>query len=148
MIFQNGSMEKMLYHAKTEYPKECCGIILGTCNGDEKTADVVIYTENIAEKKRQNTSFLISPKAVIDAELSASKKGLEIVGFYHSHPDYDAILSKEDEKYMITGYSYPIISIKNGVCVEINSYEKKCGEGEKNADYSIHISYTENFCKS
>lgn len=131
LIFQKDSLEKILYHAKTEYPKECCGILLGTRNGEEKTADMVFHTENMVEKQRQNISFSISPKAVMDAELLGDEMGFEIVGFYHSHPDYDAILSKEDEKYMIEGYSYPIISVCEGECVAINSYEKKSGKGEE-----------------
>lgn len=125
LVFQKESMEELLRDSKQAYPKECCGILIGRRDGEKKTADIVIPTENIAEKKQQCTGFFISPTAVMNAEILAEEKGLEIVGFYHSHPDYDAVVSAEDEKYMIAGYSYPIISVRDGICTAVNSYEKK-----------------------
>lgn len=61
---------------------------------------------------------------VVKAELLAEEEGFEIVGFYHSHPDYEAVVSKADKLYMIEGYSYPVISVKNGKCVKVKSFEK------------------------
>ena len=54
----------------------------------------------------------------------ADPRGLEIVGIYHSHPDCPAILSKEDEKYMVPGLEYVIMSVQNGEVVDVKSYRK------------------------
>jgi proteasome lid subunit RPN8/RPN11 len=58
----------------------------------------------------------------LEQEIEAS--GLEIVGVYHSHPDCPAILSKEDEKYMLPGLEYVIMSVQNGEVVDVKSYKK------------------------
>ena len=46
-----------------------------------------------------------------------------LLGFYHSHPDHPAIPSKTDLKFAWPFFSYPIVSIKQGVFDTIRSYE-------------------------
>lgn len=124
LILLNNIRKKMCSHAKREYPGECCGIILGRRSGEQRIAHRIIPTENTTEDNRNATHFSIDPLEVAKAEVSADREQLEIVGFYHSHPEYEAVASAEDIRHMIAGYSYPIISVKNGRCVEVNCFEK------------------------
>ena len=120
LIFQSDISEMLISHAEAEYPRECCGILLGECMGGRKTVSKVIQTENTAGGSAHFRHFLIDPLAVAKAE----RGPLEILGFYHSHPDCEAIPSKEDILYMIENYSYPIISVCDGKCSDIRSYER------------------------
>ncbi|MBQ8164567.1 MAG: M67 family metallopeptidase [Clostridia bacterium] len=124
LIFQNDTLENLYSHAETEYPQECCGILLGLRKAGKRIVYSVIQTENTADEKQKDTHFLIKPLDVLKAETSAEKEQLEIVGFYHSHPDYDAIASDEDILHMVSGHSYPIVSVKNGVRVNVRCFEK------------------------
>ena len=124
LILQEDTMEKLCSHAQMEYPKECCGIMLGKRQDEQRITYKVIPTKNIIDESKNTTHFLINPLEILEAELLAQKEKLEIVGFYHSHPDYEAIASEEDMLYMMEGYSYSIISVKNGTSVRISSFEK------------------------
>lgn len=57
-------------------------------------------------------------------DVAAEQERLEIVGFYHSHLNSDAVVSEEDILYMIAGFSYPIVSLQNGICAAVKSFEK------------------------
>ena len=131
LIFQNGIAEQIYTHAKNEYPKECCGIILGRRLGKQRIADRIIQALNITNENNAAAHFQIDSLEVVRAETQAENDGLEIIGFYHSHPDCETVASNEDVLHMIEGYSYPIISVKKGICVGINSFEKLMQRGTK-----------------
>ena len=121
LIIQSEIAKKLRSHAKSEYPRECCGIILGKRTEEQKTAEKIIQTENISGSPRY---FQIDPLAVLKAELSAEQEQREITGFYHSHPDCKAIPSEQDITAMIAGYSYLIISVQGGECADMRSFER------------------------
>lgn len=122
LILRDDAMKKICSHAQMEYPKECCGIMLGKRFGEQRFTYRIIPTRNILDESQNTKHFMMDSLEIVKAELLAEKENLEIVGFYHSHPDQEAIASKEDMLYMIAGYSYPIISVKNGTSVSVNSY--------------------------
>lgn len=113
-------------HAELEYPNECCGILLGIRDirsGEKRIAKRVIRTENRSNSDKA-VHFAVDPLELLSAENIAKKNGLEIIGFYHSHPDHEAVISQTDALYMIPGNSYPIVSVINGAAVNFASFEK------------------------
>ncbi|MBQ8509720.1 MAG: M67 family metallopeptidase [Clostridia bacterium] len=158
LIFQNNTLEMLCSHARAEYPEECCGILLGKRENGQRSVCSVIQTHNAAVEKQNKVHFLIDPLEALRAEIAAEQEQLEVVGFYHSHPDYDASASDEDLLHMIPGYSYPIISIKNDECVSMRCFEKLLQadtdaheeiliKEKQNADFSIHFGNTASLCK-
>ena len=83
------AFDRIMVHAQVENPRECCGVLLG--RGTE-IVDVVA-TRNLAQKA---TEFVIDPQGHIGALRDARRRGLEVVGFYHSHPHTDAVPSPLD----------------------------------------------------
>jgi proteasome lid subunit RPN8/RPN11 len=83
------ALAAIVAHAEAECPRECCGVLLGS------GADIVeaIGTVNIAEGANR---FLIDPKGHIDARRTGRARGLDVVGFYHSHPAAPAVPSTVD----------------------------------------------------
>lgn len=80
-------------HARAELPNECCGLLVG--------ADERIVTAVPARNLRPTPhDFLIDPRDHLDAEKRARAEGLEVVGFYHSHPDAPAVPSRRDRAEM------------------------------------------------
>jgi proteasome lid subunit RPN8/RPN11 len=67
--------------------------------------------------------YLISPDDLrrITAELSQS--GLDVLGFYHSHPDHPAAPSAFDIEHAWPWYSYLIVRVDRGRAGEVTSWE-------------------------
>lgn len=122
LILRDDAMKKICSHAQMEYPKGCCGIMLGKRLGEQRYTYRIIPTKNVLDESQNTKHFMMDSLEIVKIELLAEKENLEIVGFYHSHPDQEAVASDEDMHYMIAGYSYPIISVKNGTSVSMNSY--------------------------
>lgn len=117
----------MILAAKKAYPSECCGILIGRIheNGTGKEIEVIEIREAPNQFQGQKSvHFQIDPLYIYQVEQEIEALSLEIVGIYHSHPDCPAILSKEDEKYMVPGLEYVIMSVKNGEIVDVKSYNK------------------------
>ena len=95
----------MIAHARHASPSECCGVLLGT--PDEITE--AVPTRNLADDPNR---FLIDPKEHIDARREGRRRGLEIVGFYHSHPHSPAVPSATDlAEASYAEYLYAIVSL-------------------------------------
>ena len=66
--------------------------------------------------------YLIDPFAYIKIERDADKRGLQVLGIYHSHPDVAARPSQFDLDHAWPNLSYLIISVCKGKTVETNSW--------------------------
>jgi proteasome lid subunit RPN8/RPN11 len=121
---------KLIYdHAESVYPEECCGILLGEIAGTSKTVIEVIPIINAWEKseldeitRTKNSRYSIDPQDIFTAQKRARDLHLDIIGFFHSHPDYPAIPSICDQTQAWEVYSYPIISVINSKVSEIESW--------------------------
>ena len=109
-------------HGEQTYPHECCGILIGTMEGDIRTVSSIVRCNNICADSPQ-TRYDIDPRELIRAQREAHDRGLEIVAFYHSHPDHPAQWSPTDlqEAHWI-GCSYVITSVDNGMATETTSF--------------------------
>jgi proteasome lid subunit RPN8/RPN11 len=112
-------------HASAAYPQECCGILLGERRTDKKIVQEVIRAQNVAGQPHAH--FALAGEEILAAERKAEAGDLEIVGFYHSHPDCSTCLSGEDCQYLMPGMSYPVISVFDNTVSAIASWEQKCG---------------------
>lgn len=121
---------KIIYdHVESVYPEECCGILLGNVAGTVKDVIEVIPTINAWIKseldkvgRNKHSRYSIDPQDIFMAQKRARELHLDIIGFFHSHPDYPAIPSMCDRSQAWEVYSYPIISVINGKVSEIKSW--------------------------
>lgn len=102
-------------HGLRAYPNEACGVLLGRSPGDGTRGARVVSSglplENSREAGEQYHRFVITPRDYLDAERRADELGLEIVGFYHSHPDHPAVPSDYDRDHALPGLSYIVTSV-------------------------------------
>lgn len=103
----------MLQHAKDAFPKECCGILLGVLDDERRTVTAAVPCRN-AYDGEQADRFLIDPVDQLAAQKRARAEDLEVLGFFHSHPDCDAYFSATDLANSWPWYSNVVISIMNG----------------------------------
>ncbi len=121
-------IERKLHNlALGKYPFECCAILLGR-QGEDRI-DEILPVNNASETTKRKVQFEIDPLEVYKAEGEAEKKGLEILGFFHSHPDHRASLSGMDEEYMIPGMIYIIASVDSESVPETRGYTKNYTDG-------------------
>ena len=98
-----------------EYPNECCGLLFGKINSDKsKEITEILPISNAQNEENRYNRFLITPKDMIKGELYARKHNVDIIGFYHSHPDHPAKPSQFDLEHAWPVYSYIITSVING----------------------------------
>ena len=106
------------------YPNECCGVLMGTVGENEaKTVTHAEPINNAREDGEQYHRFLITPEEMMRAELAARSKKLDVVGFYHSHPDHPARPSEYDKDHALPFYSYAIVSVMKGEPRDLTSWE-------------------------
>jgi len=115
LILQPGVLEQVLRHGEQAYPHECCGLLLGAMRGDSARVVSAIRRMRNANTESPRIRFDFDPREHLAAQREAREQGLEIVGFYHSHPDHPARPSPTDlERAAWPGYSYLIVSIVAG----------------------------------
>ncbi len=121
--FSQSTYEEIRRHGEDTYPHECCGILLGSSDGDGRTVQSAIRCGNTRTDSPQNR-YNIDPRELVRAQREAHELGLDIVGFYHSHPDHPARWSQTDfEEAHWIGCSYVITSVSNGKAEMTNSFE-------------------------
>lgn len=78
---------------------------------------------NAREEQAKRNRFLIRPEELMRGERYAEAKGLDVVGFYHSHPDHPAVPSEYDLEHAWPLYSYIVVSVSAGAAQDLRSWE-------------------------
>jgi proteasome lid subunit RPN8/RPN11 len=121
--------EALRAHGEETYPNECCGVLLGkNVPGERDGATTANHVRQIVRAGNTRTDsahnrYNIAPQELVKIQRQARGLGLDIVGFYHSHPDHPAHWSPTDfaEAHWL-GCSYLITSVEHGKAVTTNSF--------------------------
>lgn len=108
-------------HASLSYPDECCGVLIGRCQSGATFVERVLSVGNERADSRHNR-YLITPETVLAAHKEARALGLDVVGYYHSHPDHPARPSDFDREHAWPGVSYLIVSVEQRRVVDARSW--------------------------
>ena len=111
----------MVAHARTTYPNECCGAMLGTIDGEQKTVRVSMQLQNAFEGA-QAARYELRPEDLLAADRAARERQMDLIGIYHSHPDCGAYFSKTDLQNSCPWYSFVVLSIQKGEFHHANSW--------------------------
>ena len=105
-------------HGRETFPHECCGAMLGA-DGIVREAYALPNTTEEGPRRR----FLVRPDDYRVAEQRARAAGLELLGFYHSHPDHPAKPSQYDLDHAWPSFSYVIVSVMAGEDQSLTSWQ-------------------------
>jgi proteasome lid subunit RPN8/RPN11 len=112
----------MRRHGEETYPHECCGVMVGQGNGDARSVVETVRCGNTRDDSPHNR-YNIDPRELVRIQRQSQERGLDIVGFYHSHPDHPARWSATDlEEAHWIGCSYVITSVEKGEAKVTNSF--------------------------
>ena len=108
-------------HGVQTFPYECCGALLGRdTDGAREVLELFALSNHRNDSPRNR--FEITPEDVLLAERTAREKKLDLVGWYHSHPNAPARPSEFDRDHAWPWYSYIIVSIRDGSPKEMTSW--------------------------
>ncbi|HEV2836545.1 MAG TPA: M67 family metallopeptidase [Pyrinomonadaceae bacterium] len=112
-------------HGVRDYPYECCGLLLGRFRAGGKFVTETYAISNAREESAKRNRFLITPEELMKGERYARQHDLEVVGFYHSHPDSPAVPSQYDLEHAWPTYSYIIVSTSADRANDLFSWEQE-----------------------
>jgi proteasome lid subunit RPN8/RPN11 len=126
--------ERIRKHGAETYPHECCGALLGRdafeVSGTASAGSVNLPAREVLAlfplvNRREDSPhnrFSVTADDVRAADKAARERGLELLGWYHSHPDHPARPSQYDREHAWPWYSYIIVSVANGKPQEMTSW--------------------------
>ena len=119
MRIQKQALDAIRVHGAEGYPHEACGIMVGPRGGGMVT-EVKRARNVIVERARDR--YEIDPRDQIRIQREADAAGVDIVGYYHSHPDHPAQASRFDTERAWAGYVYLIVAVHDGKPVDANAF--------------------------
>ncbi|MGA2076803.1 MAG: M67 family metallopeptidase [Terriglobia bacterium] len=129
--------ESIRGHGARDYPSECCGALLGKVEGESKQVMEVVALKNLRHdpgqaqqllpvddlaRETERNRFLIDPLEQLRMEKDARSRGLDVLGYYHSHPDHPARPSVYDREHAWPWYSYIIVAVERGVAKDLTCW--------------------------
>jgi proteasome lid subunit RPN8/RPN11 len=126
-------LERIHRHGVEAYPNECCGFLLGREQDGRRVVIEVSPLQNAWQNLESNpyevrpedstrNRSLVDPKDYLRIDREARKKGMDIISFYHSHPDHPARPSEFDLKHAVPFLVYVILAVEKGVPREMTAW--------------------------
>jgi len=106
-------------HATEGYPHEVVGILAG-----DRSRHTVQRVQPLTNERADSPAnrYKVGGLALLQAEQDLEAQGLEIVGYYHSHPDHPAQYSDYDREHALPNMSYLITSVHGGDVIHTQSW--------------------------
>lgn len=115
-------LRRIRAHGETTYPEEGAGFLLGAREGNAYRVVDIVPLPNAREEEARRTRYLISPEDTIRVEEEAERRGLSVIGVFHSHPDHPAQPSGFDHDWALPWLVYLITSVEHGRAIESRAW--------------------------
>jgi proteasome lid subunit RPN8/RPN11 len=120
--FTRAVYDALRAHGEETYPRECCGALLGRFTQEGWRIEEAVRAGN-TKTVSAHSRYQIATEELVKIEREARRKGLEIAGFYHSHPDHPAHWSPTDlAEAHWPGCCYVITAVLKGKAAMTNSF--------------------------
>jgi proteasome lid subunit RPN8/RPN11 len=118
--------QTLQHHGERAYPRECCGLLLGTGEGEQAWVrevwpaenawdeESVVQFEEVEDGATAERRYTIAPELMLAAQKTARDRHWQILGIYHSHPNHEAIPSECDRQWAWPEYYYLILAVRDG----------------------------------
>jgi proteasome lid subunit RPN8/RPN11 len=119
-------VEEIRREGEQAYPAECCGVLGGRIVGAGKEVSRLVAMVN--HRTDDPRRYLITPEDLLRTTEDLKRSALEVLGYYHSHPDHPAAPSEFDSQHAWPWYSYIIVRVERGRAAEVTSWvlEEDC----------------------
>jgi proteasome lid subunit RPN8/RPN11 len=120
-------MDRLRDHLQRGYPNEAAGALLGTADSDGYRVTEFAPMRNTVTDRPWDR-YALDPLEQLRVQKDAEARGLEIIGFAHSHPDHPPVPSRFDADHAWDFYSYVVASVQKGKLVEARAWRLKNGQ--------------------
>jgi proteasome lid subunit RPN8/RPN11 len=144
LILPAAVLEAIRTHAAAVFPEECCGILVGQSAGataqppeppgTEPSPATRVHRAVAAANTRRDRPHdrsAIPPETLLATHKTARAEGLEMVGYYHSHPGAAAVPSRFDRDHAWPHTSYLILPVTAEGSAEPRSWRLTTAESEQ-----------------
>ena len=125
--------QRIEQHGAAAYPNEGCGFLLGREEGGRRVIVEVVPIQNAWQSMENNpyearpedslrNRSLVDPKDYLRIDREARQQGLDIISFYHSHPDHPARPSEFDRRHALPFLVYVILAVEKGIPREMTAW--------------------------
>jgi proteasome lid subunit RPN8/RPN11 len=123
MLITSEVVQLMFAESEAAYPDECCGFLFGSLapDGTRHLRESLPVANARREGERQRR-FQIAAEDFLRAEQEAVKRGLELLGIYHSHPDHPSVPSDYDREHALPFYTYAIVAVAQGRAAKLDAW--------------------------
>jgi proteasome lid subunit RPN8/RPN11 len=115
------AMDRMRDHLQQGYPNEACGALIGRADGEVYEVTEFQPMRNTVTDRPWDR-YALDPLEQLRVQKDAEAKGLEIIGFAHSHPDHHPVPSRFDAEHAWSFYSYVVASVQTGHLIEARAW--------------------------
>ena len=125
LLLSEEILKNIRQHGAEDYPNETCGAMLGVDGdsvGDSNREVQALFPLINRRDDSPRNRFSVTADDVRGAEKAAKQQGLELIGWYHSHPDHPARPSEFDRDHAWPWYSYVIVSVAQGQPQDLTSW--------------------------
>jgi proteasome lid subunit RPN8/RPN11 len=131
MKLTRAAYDEISAHAAEGYPYEICGMLIAA-RDESLVAQTRRVRNTVVERARDR--YEMDPRDYIRIQHECDDAGLEIVGYYHSHPDSPARASETDARRSHAGPFYLIVSCVRGEVVAANAFLAELDGGPMTQD--------------
>src|SRR5689334_2907276 len=122
MIKISSALVREVYdHTEQSYPYECCGLLIGTTDGQTRGAHAFRKCRNL-NTERAHDRYEMDPLCMLSAQREFESGPWDIIGIYHSHPDHPSRPSQTDTDRAWPDWSYIIVSVAKGAVAGAQSW--------------------------
>jgi proteasome lid subunit RPN8/RPN11 len=139
LILPHPELSKLHAHAQEGYPHEVVGIIAG--DKQERLASRIHPLINERADSAHNR-YTVSGLTLMRAEQELEAEGLDILGYYHSHPDHPSQYSEYDRDHALPNLSYVIVSVMDGRAVDTASWRLRDDRSAMDSEPIVAVSDT------
>ncbi|NRA46747.1 MAG: M67 family metallopeptidase [Oligoflexales bacterium] len=137
LVIDRNEIEIVKQAGINAYPREACGIIAGIKDEWAWHAECVYPMKNECAPDIFDR-FIFGADERLQVEKKIAAGGMQVVGFFHSHPDHEAYFSHTDlintEEYQFgqpwlpPSYAYLVISVKRKVPANLAAFKVEEGK--------------------
>ena len=114
-------MAALRHHLEAGYPNEAAGALIGSVTDSSYRVSEFRPMRNTVTDRPWDR-YMLDPLEQLRVQKDAEAKGLEIIGFAHSHPDHPPVPSRFDAEHAWPFYSYVVASVQQGELREARAW--------------------------
>jgi proteasome lid subunit RPN8/RPN11 len=108
--------------AEAAYPEEGVGLLIGHYDSREYRAVDILPLANLSPPESRARRYWVGPEDMLRAEDESDRRGLEVLGVFHSHPDHPAQPSETDLEMALPSFVYVITRVAGGHAQESRAW--------------------------